>query len=77
MLSRGGEERARFPEVPGSGDNGSSIPFDTPSNATFRGRELLVANQSFSGDRDHHAILEVHAGERGRPTYVPRRAFWR
>ncbi|MGH3362715.1 MAG: hypothetical protein ACRDOM_09695 [Nocardioides sp.] len=77
VLSRTGEERTRFPSTPGSGDNGSSTPFDTPSNATFRGRSVLVANQSFTGNRDHHAILDVHVGERGRPAYLPRRAFWR
>ncbi len=30
VLSASGEEVERFPEVPGPGDNGSPIPFDTP-----------------------------------------------
>ena len=77
MLSPGGEELERFPAAPGSGENGSRIPFDTPSNATFLGRRLMVANQSFSGNTDHHAILDVFVGERGRSPYLPRRAFWR
>jgi sugar lactone lactonase YvrE len=71
VLSAEGEELERFPEVPGSGENGSEIPFDTPSNATFLGRRVMVANQSFAGDRDHHAILDVYVGERGRRVFVP------
>jgi hypothetical protein len=35
-----------------------------------------VANQSFFGSTDHHAILDVEVGERGRPTYLPRAAYW-
>lgn len=65
------------PEAPVTGENGSSTPFDTTSNATFRGRSVLGANQSFTGNTDHHAVLDVHVGERGRPTYLSRRAFWR
>ncbi len=77
VLDRTGEEVERFPATPGSGENGSPIPFDTPSNATFLGRRLMVANQSFTGNTDHHAILDVYVGERGRPPHLPRRAFWR
>lgn len=77
VLSRTGEELERFPEVPGTGDNGSPVPFDTPSNASFLGTRVLVANQSFTGDRSHHAILDVEVGERGAPAFVPRRAVWR
>lgn len=76
VLSADGEELERFPEIPFSGDNGSPIPFDTPSSATFRGTSVLVANQSFSGDRTHHAVLEVEVGERGAPVPVPRSAYW-
>ncbi len=74
VLSPEGEELKRFPESPGSGENGSEIPFDTPSSATFVGRRLMVANQSFTGNRDHHAILDVYVGERGKPVFIPRRA---
>lgn len=77
VLSKKGEELERFPEAPGSGDNGSPIPFDTPSNATFLGTRVLVANQSFTGNTAHHAILDVEVGERGRAPYLPRNAFWR
>lgn len=73
-LSATGEELTRFPELPLSGDNGSPVPFDTPSNATFHGTRVLVANQSIPGDASHHAILDVEVGERGRPPYLPRRA---
>ena len=73
-LSPTGEELGRFPAVPGSGENGSPVPFDTPSNTTFAGRRVFVANQSFSGDRDHHAILDVYVGERGEPVWIRCRA---
>jgi len=74
VVSPTGEELERFPEAPGSGENGSKIPFDTPSSATFLGRRLMVANQSFTGDSSHHAVLDVYVGERGEPVFIPRRA---
>lgn len=76
-LGADGHEIARFPAVPGTGENGSAIPFDTPSSATFLGTRVLVANQSFFGDTTHHAVLDVEVGEPGRPPYLPKRAFWR
>jgi len=76
-LGPGGREIARFPQVPGTGENGSAIPFDTPSSATFLGSRVLVANQSFFGDTSHHAVLDVEVGEPGRAPYLPRSAFWR
>ena len=67
-----GTERERFPTVPLTGSNGSSVPFDTPSNASFLGTRLMVANQSFeSGDATHQAILDVEVGEEGLPQFVP------
>lgn len=77
VLSPGGREIERFPETPFTGENGSAVPFDTPSNATFLGKRVLVANQSFTGDAAHHAILDVWVGERGRAPYLPDSAFWR
>jgi sugar lactone lactonase YvrE len=77
VLSPRGREIERFPDVPGSGENGSSVPFDTPSSATFHGTSVLVANQSFFGNTDHQAILDVEVGERGRRPYLPRSAYWR
>jgi hypothetical protein len=77
VLSPRGREVERFPDAPGAGENGSSIPFDTPSSATFHGTSVLVANQSFFGSTDHHAILDVEVGERGRRPYLPRSAYWR
>ena len=41
----------------------------------FKGTRLIVANQSFfGGDATHQAILDVEAGERGMPEFIPRRA---
>jgi hypothetical protein len=75
VLSPTGRELYRFPEVPLSGDNGSPVPFDTPSNATFLGTRLLVANQSaIAGDDAHRAILAVEVGEHGVRPFVPRSA---
>jgi hypothetical protein len=67
-----GTEKERFPTAPGGGDNGSSVPFDSPSNVSFLGTRMMVANQSyFGGDRTHFAILDVEAGEEGLPELVP------
>jgi hypothetical protein len=75
-IDQQGNEIARFPETPFSGDNGSSIPFDTPCSATFLGTRVLVANQSaVQGDAALQAILAVEVGERGRRPFLPRRAF--
>lgn len=73
-----GEEVDSFPALPLVGENGSEIPFDSPCNATFLGKDVLVANQSaVQGDASHHAVLRVHVGERGLAPYLPRRATFR
>lgn len=74
VLDRDFREVERVPALPLTGDNGSPVPFDTPSNMTFAGESVLVANQGFFGNTSHHAILDVHVGERGVPTYVPANA---
>jgi sugar lactone lactonase YvrE len=67
-----GNEIARFPSTP-TGENGSPVPFDTPSSAMFLGRRLIVANQSFiTGDPANQAILDVAVDERGLPELIPR-----
>ncbi|WP_028656549.1 SMP-30/gluconolactonase/LRE family protein [Nocardioides sp. J54] len=54
---------------------GSAVPFDSPSNATFHGTRVLVANQSaVLGDASHHVILDLEVGERGAPVVVPKRS---
>ena len=69
-----GRDRERFPRQPGSGANGSSVPFDAPSSARFLGTRLMVANQSyFTGDPTRQAVLDVEVGERGLPELVPPR----
>ena len=73
VLSPTGKELERFPKSQGSGKNGSPVPFDGPSNATFLGTRVLVANQSpIAGDRTHHVILDVEVGERGVAPYLPK-----
>ncbi|MFJ9313675.1 SMP-30/gluconolactonase/LRE family protein [Pimelobacter simplex] len=74
-LGPDGRPLGRFPQAPLGGGNGSAIPFDSPSNATFLGTRLLVANQSaILGTTAHHAILSVETGEQGAPLVVPRKA---
>ena len=68
-----GAELERFPSSTGDGGNGSAIPFDTPSSARFLGTRLMVANQSFTGNRDNQAVLDVEAGEPGLPELIPGR----
>jgi hypothetical protein len=74
VVAPDGSEIERFPESPGGGDNGSPIPFDTPSSARFLGTRIIVANQSFTGDRDNQALLDVEVSELipGRDTSRPR-----
>ena len=67
-----GAEVDSFPQLPLVGENGSSIPFDTPCSATFLGTRILVANQSaVQGDASHMGILDVEVGEPGRAPWVP------
>ena len=75
VLSPSGKELERFPKVPVLGGNGSPVPFDGPSNATFRGTKVLVANQSpLLGTRSHHVLLQVEVGESGAPVQVPKQS---
>jgi sugar lactone lactonase YvrE len=70
-----GAERERFPQQPATGENGSTVPFDSPSSARFLGTRLIVAQQSyFAGDAAHQAILDVEAAEPGLPELIPRNA---
>jgi sugar lactone lactonase YvrE len=73
VLAPDGAELERFPGSSGDGDNGSPVPFDTPSSARFLGTRLMVANQSFTGNRDNQAVLDVEAGEPGLPELIPGR----
>jgi sugar lactone lactonase YvrE len=71
VLAPDGRELERFPSTPGDGGNGSPVPFDTPSSARFLGTRLMVANQSFTGNREHQALLDVETGEAGLPELIP------
>ena len=72
VIDPNGVEKERFPSAPGTGANGSPVPFDSPSNASFLGTRVMVANQAyFSGDRTHQAILDVETGEEGLPELIP------
>jgi sugar lactone lactonase YvrE len=73
VVAPDGHELERFPSSSGGGDNGSTVPFDTPSSARFLGTRLIVANQSFTGNRDNQALLDVETGERGQPELIPGR----
>lgn len=75
VISPAGQDVERFPATPGTGSNGSPVPFDTPSSVMFKGTRLMIANQAFfGGDPAHQAILDTQAGERGMPEFIPRRA---
>jgi sugar lactone lactonase YvrE len=67
-----GSEIERFPKDAGGGDNGSSVPFDSPSSVEFLGTSVIVANQSYvNGDATHQAILDVETGEEGLTPFIP------
>jgi sugar lactone lactonase YvrE len=75
VIGPDGSDVGRFPALPGTGSNGSPVPFDTPSSVMFKGTRLIIANQAFfGGDPTHQAILDTEAGERGMPEFIPRRA---
>ena len=71
VVAPDGRELERFPSSAGDGGNGSPVPFDTPSSARFLGTRLIVANQSFTGSRDHQALLDVEVREAGLREFVP------
>jgi hypothetical protein len=71
VVAPDGHEIERFPSGPG-GANGSSVPFDAPSNVSFLGTRAIVAQQSyFTGDASHQAILDVETGEQGLAELIP------
>jgi sugar lactone lactonase YvrE len=70
VVSPTGQELERFPTSI-DGSNGSPVPFDTPSSVRFLGTRMMVANQSFTGTREHQALLDVEAGEPGLPELIP------
>jgi hypothetical protein len=73
-LSSQGRVLARFGQQY-SGTNNSSVPYDTPSGLAWLGTDLIVANQAYlDQNTSNMALLNVQAGERGVPAYVPRRA---
>ena len=77
VLTPLGKEIERFPKSK-SGKNGSNVPFDGPSNATFAGTRVLVANQSpVAGDKSHHVILDVEVGEPGAAPFIPKKSLLR
>ena len=70
-----GKELERFPDQPLTGDNGSPVPFDSPSSVAFLGTRLILANQSvIQGDASHQALLDIEVGERGLKPLVPKGA---
>ena len=72
VIGPDGTEVERFPQAPGTGENGSSVPFDSPSSARFLGTRLIIAQQSyFMGDPSRQAILDVETGEHGLPELIP------
>ncbi|HKP89590.1 MAG TPA: hypothetical protein VJT75_06400 [Thermoleophilaceae bacterium] len=70
VIGPNGTELARFPTGT-SGENGSKVPFDSPSSVQFLGRRMIVTNDAFiSGDKSHMVIFDVWAGELGEPVFI-------
>ena len=75
VIAPDGREIERFPQAPLTGENGSSVPFDSPSSVSFLGTRAIVAQQSFfNGDPARQAILDVETGEEGLPELIPANA---
>lgn len=72
-LNGSGQEVARFGQQY-AGTNNSSVPFDSPSGVAFLGTRLIIANQSYSGNKANQALLDLETGESGEPVYVPANA---
>lgn len=67
VLDPSGHEIARTTSA-----GSSSIPWDNPATAAFKGDHVLVTNQAFlSGQPADSAVLDVLAGEPGMPLYRP------
>jgi sugar lactone lactonase YvrE len=70
-LSPAGRPIATFGQA-FTGEDGSSVPFDSPSGVAWLGTELVIANQSYlSDDASNQALLELQTGEPGAAAYVP------
>jgi hypothetical protein len=70
-LSSSGQQLARFGQEY-TGDDGSAVPFDSPSGVAFLGTQLLIANQSyFADDHTNQVLLDLATGELGQPVFVP------
>lgn len=70
-LSPAGRELARFGQQ-FSGNNNSSVPFDTPSGLGCLGTDLFIANQSYlAGNAANQAILNLETGEQCATVFVP------
>jgi sugar lactone lactonase YvrE len=70
-LSSSGQQLARFGQQY-TGDDGSPVPFDSPSGVAFLGTQLLIANQSyFADDHSNQVLLDLATGELGQPVFVP------
>jgi sugar lactone lactonase YvrE len=70
VISPEGDEVARVPATPE--DNlALDVPLDGPASVAFRGRRLLITNQSLGGNPSSWAVFDVFAGERGLPLFYP------
>ena len=70
-LDSSGHEIARFGQQ-FSGNNNSSVPFDTPSGLGCQGTNLIIANQSYlAGNSANQALLDLETGEQCAPVFVP------
>ena len=73
-LGPDGEELDRVPASPLANAQ-QEVPFDAPSSVSFLGERLIVTNHAvLSGAEENMVLLDVFAGERGRPVFVPEAA---
>jgi sugar lactone lactonase YvrE len=72
VVSPRGRELRRTPATPVANAR-LPRPFDGPASVAFRGRDVLVTNQSVArADPRSWAVLDVRVGERGQPLFRPR-----
>jgi DNA-binding beta-propeller fold protein YncE len=72
VVSPHGTELARTPSSQQENEQ-MEVPFDAPASVAFLGNRALVTNHAFiSRNPEHFAVLDVFAGEPGRPLFRPR-----
>lgn len=71
VLSPDGKEILRTPATPEENEK-LPIPYNTPANVAFFGKQVLVTNQAFlGGPPEHQVVFKVNVNEEGKKLFRP------